>query len=674
MSKPSYYLTFVHAPNGSYERACFWKTLSSLRNNPNEPWLIIGDFNALVDDNEKCGGAPIRAENSEPFKEFIFNNELMDMGFTGQRNTWTNFQLGEDNIKERLDRGLCTVEWRNRFEKAILYHEPMIGSDHSPLRMEPRGERRMAQTPFRFDMRWTEYPKCDGIILNNWNGEGSCNSKLVNLQSRLKQWSKKEVGNKKIQIKNLQLDLDKLMELPRDEKVKLREKIILGRLKDCWKQEEEFWSQRARVKWLSEGDWNTRFFHLSTIQRKQRNSIWRLKVDEDTWVENESEIKEHICTFFRDLFHRRESGVPEGFERDIPKVITPQINDDLIRPIGDEEIRVAAFDMRPNKSPGPDGFSGKFYRRYWNIIGPQVCHEIKRFFMEVRMPEGWNDTHIVIIPKIPNPEEISQFRPISCCNFIYKIISKVMTNRLRKWIPQIVSDMQTAFTGGRAIQDNVMIVHEVIHFFKTRAGKFKWDMMLKLDMKKAYDMVDWNGLDAILKAMGFDQVWCAWVRECIQTVRSSVLVNGSPTEFFRPSRGIRQGDPLSPFLFILLTNTLSFLIEKGVRNGELKGIQLNRRCPTLTHVLFADDTILFGEASVKEATNIVKTMNTYANITGQTINTNKSAIMFSKHTPEELKNFIRAKLGFQHSPSFGNYLGVPTEWGRSKKEVLGFLL
>ncbi|CAN1152509.1 hypothetical protein LINPERHAP2_LOCUS18787, partial [Linum perenne] len=140
-----------------------------------------GNFNALVNDNETFVGAPIRAENSEPFKDFIFNNELIDLGFTGQRYTWTNLKLGEENIKERLDRGLCMVEWRNRFEKAIVYHKPMIGSDHTPLRLEHRGERRLTQTPFRFDTRWIEYPKCDDIILNSWNGEGSCSRKFINL-------------------------------------------------------------------------------------------------------------------------------------------------------------------------------------------------------------------------------------------------------------------------------------------------------------------------------------------------------------------------------------------------------------------------------------------------------------------------------------------------------------
>ncbi|CAN1303976.1 Transposon TX1 uncharacterized 149 kDa protein [Linum perenne] len=179
----------------------------------------------------------------------------------------------------------------------------------------------------------------------------------------------------------------------------------------------------------------------------------------------------------------------------------------MTRPISDDEIKAAVFSMAPNKAPGPDGFLGHFYRKYWSVIGDKVCEEVREFFSTNTMPAGWNDTNIVIILKIPNPEEIGQFRPISCCNFNYKIISKILASRLKKRIPHIVSDMQAAFSNGRAIQDNIMIVHEAIHHFKNRAGKFQWDMMMKLDMKKAYDMVDWNGLRNILRAMGFNSTW-----------------------------------------------------------------------------------------------------------------------------------------------------------------------
>ncbi|CAN1833195.1 Putative ribonuclease H protein At1g65750 [Linum perenne] len=330
--------------------------------------------------------------------------------------------------------------------------------------------------------------------------------------------------------------------------------------------------------------------------------------------------------------------------------------------------------MGPNKSPGPDGFPGLFYQKYWELIKVQLCDEVRGFFEDTKMPTGWNDTHVVIIPKVSNPEMVSQFRPISCCNFRYKIISKIMASRLKDWLPSIVSELQAAFTKGRAIQDNIMIVHEVIHFFKNRATKLQWDMMIKMDMMKAYDMVDWTCLEKILRTMGFASTWCDWIMECVKTVKFSVLVNGAPTEQFSPSRGIRQGDPLSPFLFIILSNSLSVLINSKGESGAIKGIKLNSKCPTLTHVLFADDTILFGEASVTEALAFKDTMELYGKMTGQKVNHQKSSIMFSRKTPVALQDRIRSILGFHDITPFGKYLGVPSEWGRSKKEVFEFLL
>ncbi|CAN0846889.1 Putative ribonuclease H protein At1g65750 [Linum grandiflorum] len=269
---------------------------------------------------------------------------------------------------------------------------------------------------------------------------------------------------------------------------------------------------------------------------------------------------------------------------------------------------------------------------------------------------------------------MSQFRPISCCNFNYKIISKIMANRLKQWIPNIVSEMQAAFTGGRQIQDNIIIVHEVLHQFKLRKKGKKFDIMMKIDMRKAYDLVEWDCLDSLLTAYGFSRKWCLWIRECVSTVRFAVLFNGEPSHFFSPSRGIRQGDPLSPFLFILMTNALSFIIEKGISSHALKGIKLRPHCPTLSHCLFADDTVIFGSASVDEVDIIMGTLSEYGVLTGQEVNMQKSSMFFSANTPEELRNAIRGRANFESDICHSKYLGVPTEWGRSKRETFGYLL
>ncbi|CAL1400244.1 unnamed protein product [Linum trigynum] len=215
-----------------------------------------------------------------------------------------------------------------------------------------------------------------------------------------------------------------------------------------------------------------------------------------------------------------------------------------------------------------------------------------------------------------------------------------MATRLQVWLPSLISEMQSAFTGGRQIQDNIVIVHEVLNNFKKHKIGKKRDMMIKLDMKKAYDLVEWKCLLSLLKAYGFGEIWCSWSKECISTVRFNILFNRSPTEGFTPSRGIRQGDSLSPLLFILMTNALSFLVEKSIELKHLKGLKLNQNCPRLTHCLFAVDTVFFGEASLREAANLMKVIRDYGAFTGQEINTNKSSAFFSFNVNDEERQSI----------------------------------
>ena len=198
----------------------------------------------------------------------------------------------------------------------------------------------------------------------------------------------------------------------------------------------------------------------------------------------------------------------------------------LIRPISEVEINEAVFSMHPNKAPGPDGMPPFFFQKYWTIIKNDVINAILSFFHSDKMLKAFNETLISLIPKVEHPVFVSQFRPISLCNVAYKIITKILVNRLKPILGQCISQNQSAFVPGRQIIDNVLMAHEYIHRLnRKRNGKESY-MAIKLDMSKAYDHVEWGLLAKIIEKMGFCMYWIKWIMECITTISYSVNING----------------------------------------------------------------------------------------------------------------------------------------------------
>jgi hypothetical protein len=191
---------------------------------------------------------------------------------------------------------------------------------------------------------------------------------------------------------------------------------------------------------------------------------------------------------------------------DVGRRVTPEMNDELMAAFTREEVRNALFSIGDLKAPGPDGLHAIFYKRFWNMLGGDLEDEVLQAVNSATIPEGWNDTTIVLIPKVTNPEKITQFRPISLCNVVYKVISKLLANRLKRILPDIVSPFQSAFVPGRLITDNILVAYESIHSIKKKQGK-KGVCAVKLDMHKAYDHVEWIYLKEIMLKMGFSQQW-----------------------------------------------------------------------------------------------------------------------------------------------------------------------
>lgn len=199
-------------------------------------------------------------------------------------------------------------------------------------------------------------------------------------------------------------------------------------------------------------------------------------------------------------------------------------------------------------------------------------------------------------------------------------------------------------------------------------------MAVKTDMSKAYERIEWGFLQAVLSQLGFDPTWVSWIMSCVESVSYSFLVNGSPMGSVTPSRGIRQGDPLSPYLFILCTEVLSSLCEKAQIDGSLPGIRVARGCPSVNHLLFADDTMFFCRSSSSSVAALLKILRDYEELSGQCINFAKSSISFSARTPIEAKTRVKTTLQIEAEGGIGKYLGLPENFGRKKRDIFASIL
>jgi hypothetical protein len=288
-------------------------------------------------------------------------------------------------------------------------------------------------------------------------------------------------------------------------------------------------------------------------------------------------------------------------------------------------------------------------------------------FNIVFLDRAINKTHIALIPKKEHPEFVSDFRPISLCNVLYKLISKVLANRLKLVLPDIISCTQNAFIPGRLITDNILAAFETLHTMQTRMWSKTGFMGFKLDMSKAYDRIEWPFMKAVMKRLGFAEQWIRWIMVCVQSVSYCILINGCPVGAIQPSRGIRQGDPISPYLFLLCGEAFSALLQQAKRNRVITGIPTSPRGPRLSHLFFADDSIIFCKANSVEWRRIMRILGIYKKGSGQKLNLQKTSLFFSRNTSLERKPEILRLSELSESHLIDTYLGLPSFVGRSKE-------
>lgn len=669
--------TCVYASPNATMRTPFWNYLTNLNNTITSPWILIGDFNETTLPSDQRGGV-FNHTRAALFSNFMNDCNLLDLTTIGGRFTWHRNQNGLRILSKKLDRGMANIDWRLSFPEAFVEVLYRLHSDHHPLLLRfgglplARGSR-----PFRFEAAWIDHDDYADLVTRAWH---SSNHNTVAALNKVREnsiiFNHDVFGNifqKKKHIENRLRGIHRYLERVDSLRHSLLEKQLQQELNHILFQEEMLWYQKSREKWVKFGDKNSSFFHAQTIIRRKRNRIHRLKLPNGVWSTDTSILQEEAQRFFKNLFCSNNHHQNRHFTHGPHPTIDDDAKNSLTRPITKDEVTAALNSMKPYKSPGPDGFHCIFFKQYWHIVGDDIFQLVSSAFQTGFFDPNISDTLIALIPKIDTPQTYKDFRPISLCNITYKIITKVLVHRLRPILDNIIGPYQSSFLPGRGTSDNSIVLQEIVHFMRKSKRK-KGYVAFKLDLEKAFDNVNWEFLRSCLIDFGFPDDTIKLIMHCVTSSTFSVLWNGNKLPPFKPTHGLRQGDPLSPYLFILCMEKLSLAINNAVLQGQWEPIRLSATSPHISHLLFADDVLLFTKAKKSQFRFIKDLFDRFSQASGLKINLSKSRAFYSSGVPRPKINNLTSISGIRNTTSLDKYLGFPILKGRPKRSDFHFII
>ncbi|XP_060964152.1 uncharacterized protein LOC115722573 [Cannabis sativa] len=590
------------------------KLLKRLKTMFSGAWVCGGDFNEIINHNEKRGGGTKPDYLMRNFRMAISHCLLKEIQANGDGFTWCNGRTA-NLIFEKLDRILCNLAWNKNFKQNTVSLLNWWNSDHRPLllqaQLKDKGEvfKKKWGHRFHFEQAWADNEECLKIIKDIWR--------------------QNDHQNPVCKLKRL--------------------------LADCGQQLNQ-WNQTQKP-----------------TSRRKKNTIEGLFDDNQQWKTKEKDVEDIAISYFQQLFTKKNNGIDiaDVLRRCVPNRLSSAENALLMEPFTSEEVKMAMFQIHPLKAPGKDGLPGLFFQKNWDVVGKEVTQACLDVLNNNADCHQINETLICLIPKVKQPTKMSEFRPISLCNVIYKVISKCLANRMKQSLNSVILDNQSAFIGGRIIQDNAIIGFESLHCMKkSRFGNGK-KMAVKLDMSKAYDRVEWNFIEAMMGHLGYDSQWISKIMNCVKSVSFSILINGSIKGSFLPERGLRQGDPLSPFLFLLCSEGLSCLIFEAERAGRIHRMRFGTMEQRLSHLLFTDDSLIFLDANLEDSNALKEVLGNYEKMSGQCINFEKIEMCVGCKVSDSVATSLASNLGVTLVKHHTKYLGMPTFVGKNKKQVFG---
>ncbi|XP_026434040.1 uncharacterized protein LOC113331560 [Papaver somniferum] len=564
-------VTSIHAYSLTINTRSLWADLSAI-STLNKPWMIIGDFNAVLSIQEKKGGRNPLTSAMLDFNNCIQNCDLIQAPKTG----W-GYKVGTRGI-----------------------------SDHSPLFGASASLPKPLNVPFRALKVWMSHEGFKKIIEEAWKVEVRGNPgfifliKLKQLKIILKNWNWNIFGDVRKKIQQADEEVMRLSiisdQSPSDTKL-LNDLVTSRGIQELvTQQQQEIDRQKAKVKWMKFGASNSKNFHVNMKIRQMHNVIVELENEDNELIVTQQGIADVLVKHFENKFKHKEVQISEEVFDAVSRLIFGEDNAKLESIPSTEEIKQAVFDLDPDSSPGPDGFGGWFYKFAWDLISEDFIQAIQ----------------------------------------------------LRIVVQKIVSPQQATFIKGRNIQDQIVLASEMVNELDTK--RRRGNAGLKLDISQAYDSLSWEFLFHALRK------FIKWIHILLKSGKISVLVNGGPAGFFNISRGLRQGDPISPLLFVIAEDVLSTKITSMVLTGKLLPM-VHRNGVQPTHIMFADDIFLFCNGDRRNLKRLLRTLEEYQKASVQEVNLSKSKC-FVGGTSNTRKIQVAADCGMVLSDFPDKYLGV----------------
>eukprot|EP00253_Pinus_taeda_P027392 PITA_27392 len=570
-------LNFLNIYAPCRNRLPFWERLFASEILDIESLLLAGDLNVTLNPKECWGNCRKKDNLTDRLRMEFISRNLVDVMSERMMPTWDNGRLGQAYIAKRIDRFIINAsiiaKWGMPF--SLIANE--FTSDHRPIILEWREMEYRKEYSFKFNRIFLDDNSFIEAISRKWmEMQASATAlfttfreKIQSLRVIAKDWQIRKTKQDKQELNNIQKELDTFISSSSHDCLSFEKKNHIRELEKRRQilllKEEASWRLKSRALWLKEGDRNTKFFHNFANARRRKNSIWKIKDGKGGFLYSQNDIADEASRFFQNQYKRNQSNINDMLweAKLMPEMFDESAYENFIKPVSEEELLAAIKTFKKDKSPGPDGWPIEFFLHFYDMFKLDLLKMVEASRMSGNIHNALSPTFIALIPKKHRTDSFQDFRPIALCNTLFKIISKIIAERMKLVLNLFITRDQHAFLKDRNIWDAVALTQECLFSMLTNNIKAT---ILKIDLKKAYDYVDWGFLRILLAKIG---------------LRTKV------------ERGLRQGCLLSPLLFILVMNSLSLQINKAVSERRCRPVKICKDI-FLSHNLFVDDILIFA--------------------------------------------------------------------------------